>query len=444
MTYLQNLLKPKDVIVIATSTGPDSMFLLHLLLQLKDQYKLKIIVAHVNHNVRKESLEEEEFIRRFTKEHELILEYLKITAYSNDNFHNEARKKRYEFFYEVVHKYQAKYLMTAHHGDDLMETILMRLTRGSSLNGYVGIKKQTIKEDFQIIRPLLYMTKDEIKSYMDNNDLKYYLDASNNSSKYTRNRYRKEVLPFLKKENKDVHLKYLEFSEELEQANNYIEKIVLKKVKAIYKDNIIDISKLKNTEDFILKKILGVIFKKLYQEDLDKINKKHVQKIIEMIKSSKASLKINLPGNIIAVKEYNNLKFLNTKEERRQEYKYILKQEVTLPNGNIIKQVLKSDKTDNYHIYLNSQEIKLPIIVRSRQSQDKMAVKNLNGTKKIQDILVNAKVPKSQRDSLPIVVDSQNNILWIPSVKKSKFDKAKTKNYDIILKYQLKEGKNNE
>ena len=121
-----------------------------------------------------------------------------------------------------------------------------------------------------------------------------------------------------------------------------------------------------------------------------------------------------------------------------------MKDKIELPNGNQIIKVDKSVKTDNYHLYLNSKEIKLPLIIRTKKPQDKMAIKNLKGTKKIQDIFTNEKIAKSQREVYPIVTDSTDTILWLPGLKKSKFDKAKTKNYDIILKYLLKEGKNNE
>lgn len=444
LKYLQNLLKPNDIVVVATSTGPDSMFLLYQLLEFKEKYNLQIIVAHVNHHLRDQSAEEEKFIKQFSKKNNLICECLQIESYTKDNFHNEARNKRYEFFYQLVQKYHAHYLMTAHHGDDLIETILMRLTRGSSLNGYVGIKQMTSMWDFKIIRPLLYMTKEEITDYLDKQKLPYYVDSSNASSKYTRNRYRQNILPFLKKENKDVHLKYLEFSQEIEEVNEFIDKQVQAKIKQVYKNNQLDINELKNTDDFLLRKIIGEIFHILYGQKLQKINRKHVAELFMLIKTNKASMTINLPANIRAVKEYNIIKFIDNIDSDEKEYRFIFKDKIILPNGNQIIKVGKSAKTDNYHLYLNSEEIKLPLIIRTKKPQDKMAVKNLNGTKKIQDIFTNEKIAKSQRQAYPIVTDSADTILWLPGLKKSKFDKAKTKNYDIILKYLLKEGKNNE
>jgi len=201
--YLKNLIKKDDTIVVATSGGPDSMCLLHLLCELNRELNFKIVVAHINHNLRKESLEEAEYVKKFAEENKLIFEYREIKEYNN-NVESDAREKRYIYFKEIVNKYQAKYLMTAHHGDDLMETILMRLTRGSSLKGYSGFKKVTKVDNFMIIRPLITLTKKEITDYMDTNNFKYFVDKSNFSRKYTRNRYRLDALPFFKKENKNV------------------------------------------------------------------------------------------------------------------------------------------------------------------------------------------------------------------------------------------------
>ena len=129
-----------DKIVIGCSTGPDSMALVDMLLKIRDKYNLYLIIAHVNHNVRKESYDEAEFIKNYCASNNIIFESMVIEEYGDDNFHNEARNIRYNFFDEVVQKYEAQYLMTAHHGDDLMETILMRIVRGSNLNGYSGFK----------------------------------------------------------------------------------------------------------------------------------------------------------------------------------------------------------------------------------------------------------------------------------------------------------------
>ena len=142
-------------IVIGVSTGPDSMCLLNILLNLQEKLKFKIIVAHVNHKKRVESDEEEQFLEDYCFKKNLVFEKMILDNKYKGNFEAYARKERYKFFEELMNKHQANILMTAHHGDDLVETILMRLTRGSNLKGYQGISLITKKNNYQIIRPLL-------------------------------------------------------------------------------------------------------------------------------------------------------------------------------------------------------------------------------------------------------------------------------------------------
>ena len=127
-------IKYGDAVVVGVSGGPDSMALLHLLIRLKKALDLQIICAHVNHNTgRKGQFEEQKFVEDYCKKNSVIFETMTIEKYGDDNFHNEARTIRYSFFNSLIKKYNAKYLFTAHHADDLMETILMRIVRGSTL-----------------------------------------------------------------------------------------------------------------------------------------------------------------------------------------------------------------------------------------------------------------------------------------------------------------------
>ena len=186
-------------IVVGVSSGPDSMCLLNIL----EKKTKDIIVCHINHNVREESKIEEEYLKEYCKRHNLIFESMTITSYQESNFENEARKKRYTFYEKILKKYHSHYLFLAHHGDDLIETVLMKIIRGSNIDGYAGIKKINKVKDYYIVRPLLDYTKENIINYNKDNNIKYYIDKTNEDTSYTRNRYRKEILPLLKEEDND-------------------------------------------------------------------------------------------------------------------------------------------------------------------------------------------------------------------------------------------------
>ena len=211
---LNNLLKDinidNDYVVVGVSTGCDSMALFHYLI---NNTSKKIICAHINHNVRKESNEEEEYLRNYCLENNIIFETIKLTNYQENNFENEARKKRYAFYEKLLKKYNTKYLFLAHHGDDLIETILMKIARGSNIEGYAGLKKINKVKDYYIIRPLLEYTKKDILEYCQNHKITYFDDISNTNTQYTRNRYRQNILPLLKKEDEQIHKKFLKYSQ---------------------------------------------------------------------------------------------------------------------------------------------------------------------------------------------------------------------------------------
>ena len=435
--FLSDELKIKygDSLVVAVSGGPDSMALLNLLLKLKRALDLELICVHVNHNTgRIGQKEEQKFVGNYCRNHGAIFETMTIEDYGDDNFHSEAHTKRYNFFEEIVKKYHSKYLFTAHHGDDLVETILMRIVRGSTLKGYSGFSKIVKADNYKIVRPLINVTKEEILKYCDENKIPYATDSSNKKDVYTRNRFRKYIVPPIKKEDKNVHQKFYKFSKTLLEYNDYIDKQVNKKINEIYPDNILNIEKFKEEEHVIQMKIIYYMLEHFYQDDLMLITDRHAEILYDLIYSRKSNATMHLPNNIQARKTYNNLVLVENPISNT-EYEIELIKYVNLPNGKNIELVNASNETSNFVCYLDSSEVKLPLHVRSRKDGDKMQVLGMVGRKKINDIFIDCKIKPEDRDLWPIVVDSDENIVWLPGLKKSKFDKTKQEKYDIILKY---------
>lgn len=427
-------IRHRDTLCIGVSGGPDSMALLDLTMKLKKELDLVLVVAHVNHNVREESKEEEAYLRDFCKENGLHFECYRIEHYGDDNFHNEARTIRYNFFDQVCKDYNAKFLLTAHHGDDLIETILMRIVRGSTLKGYSGFSRVVEKEDYTILRPLITVTKEDLTNYCENNNIKYFIDKSNLKDVYTRNRYRKYILPFLKDEDKMVHEKFLKFSETLMEYNNYIEREMNLVINKVFKNGVLDIPRFKELDHLIQTKIISSILEKIYGDDLLIITNTHVNLIFNLINSYKPNSVVHLPNNVKAIKSYNELTFAFM-DEVDDKYEIELNEIANLPNGKIIEIVNDSDDTSNFVTRLNSKEISLPLYVRTRRNGDKMIVKGMNGHKKVNDIFIDSKIVSKDRNVWPVVVDSEERVIWVPGLKKSKFDKEICQEYDIILKY---------
>ena len=429
---LDKTIKENETLITATSGGPDSMALLSLLIKLSKTKKITIICAHVNHNLRKESQEEAIMVEKYANENNLIFEKMEINHYEG-NTENYARTQRYNFFEKLIKKYNATYLLTAHHGDDLTETILMRMVRGSSLKGYSGFQEITDKGNYKIYRPLITKTKDELLNYVKTNNIPYAVDKTNFSEEYTRNRYRLNILPILKKENKSVHLKFLKFSETLKLYDDHINKEANEKLNKVYQNNNLNLKLFENEDELIKRKILYQILNNLYYKNISLITDNHVELILNIIESSRPNLKINLPSKVLVIKNYQNLYF--TQNTEIKPYSFTFEDKVILPNNQILIKE-ETEDTSNYTIRLNSKELSLPLIVRTRQNGDKMEIKNLNGHKKIKDIFINEKISETARNSWPILTDQNNQIIWLPGLKKSKFDKQKHENYDIIIRYR--------
>lgn len=438
---IKNLdIKDSKYVVVGVSAGPDSMALLHML---QNSLTQKIVCAHINHNVRKESLDEENYLRKYCQNNKIDFECLKINSYNQSNFENEAREKRYEFYEQILNKYHSQTLILAHHGDDLIETVLMKIVRGSNLEGYAGIKTYSHLENYTIIRPLLKLTKKDILNYNKKYNIKYYEDITNNDISYTRNRYRHKIIPLLKEEDKLLHLKFLKYSNQLIECYNYIEEIAKEKASYIYKDKKININLLIKEHTFIQKNIIFYILSNIYNNTSNIIKEKHIESIIKLSNSSQPNSFINLPNEYIAKKTYNYI-IIEKKNSNKNKENYKIKIDKCVTINNLTIKLMDDIETDGNNVCrLNSKNIVLPLYLRNKKNGDYMYVLGLNGKKKIKDIFIDEKIEKNIRNNYPLLVDANDNILWIPNIKKSKYNVKKDEFYDIILtSYKEREEQN--
>ena len=428
----------EENIVVGCSAGPDSMALLHYLIH---NTKNKIICCHINHNVRKESKEEEKYLKNYCQKQNIPFEVYKIEKYQEKNFENEARIKRYNFYEQTLKKYNSHYLFLAHHGDDLIETIIMKINRGSNLEGYAGIKEISKQKDYTIIRPFLSYTKEDLLDYDERNNIEYFIDKTNLDTTYTRNRIRANILPVLKKENKDIHKQFLKYSKVLLEYNTYIEEVIKEIENNIYKDNVLDLNLFKKEKTFIQKNILYHILNNTYQNISNIITDNHINNILKIINSPTPNLSIDLPKNKQIIKTYNKLIIKEKEKNPPLSYKVSL-QEENIFGSILIKKINKTSENGNDICRLNTKNITLPLYFRNKLPGDKISLYNSPGTKKVSDIFIDKKVPKEKRENYPILVDANDQIIWIPNLKKSKFNSNSEEFYDIILKYCEKEEKN--
>lgn len=197
-----NLIEEKDKIVVAVSGGPDSMCLLHVLINLKRYINFEIIVAHVNHMIREEADSETEYVKNYCNKNNIEIYIKKIDVIKEAlkekiGTEEKGRKIRYEFFDEILKNTNSNKIAIAHNANDNAETVLMNLIRGTGTDGLKGIE---YNRDNKIIRPILDCSREEIEDYCKIEKLDPKIDKSNNDNTYTRNKIRNILIPFIKKE----------------------------------------------------------------------------------------------------------------------------------------------------------------------------------------------------------------------------------------------------
>ena len=283
-----NMIQSGDGIVIGVSGGPDSMTLLNILNNLKEKLNIKLYVAHINHSIREEADAETEYVKEFCKkiDVEFFAKKVKVEEIAKElkiGTEEAGRNIRYEFFEEVAHKVGANKIATAHNLNDNAETVLMNITRGTSVSGLKGIDKV---RDGKYIRPIIECSRAEIEDYCKEKNLNPRYDKSNNENIYTRNKIRNLLIPFLQKEfNPNIVEGINRLSQIAIEEEQFINKVVEKeyeKLQIAADNNIILNLKEFNKLDYVIKsKLILYTISKVYGKTSG-IEKKHIDDIIKL------------------------------------------------------------------------------------------------------------------------------------------------------------------
>lgn len=284
-----NLIENGDKLVVAVSGGPDSICMLHILNQLKtSKISFKMVVAHVNHKLRKEALEDEQFVRSYCEKNgiEFYTKSIDVQKMANTNkigTEEAGRIARYQFFDEVLEKTGSTKIAVAHNKNDKVETILMNTLRGSGMEGLKGIEPKR----GNIIRPLIECERTEIEKYCEENQLNPRIDKTNFENIYHRNKIRNIVIPYIQKEFNPNIIKTLDrLSNIMALEDKYMENQTSKVYQEIVleerqKEIIIDLKKFNLQETVIKSRIIRYIIKRLFGTTAS-IEKIHIDDLIKL------------------------------------------------------------------------------------------------------------------------------------------------------------------
>jgi len=400
----------EETIILAVSGGVDSMVMLHLAMQMS----CKLVVAHCNFQLRgEESNAEMEFVQAFCEKYNILFEVVKFDTevYAKNNKINTqlaARELRYNWFEEIRTKHKASYIATAHNANDQTESLLLNMIRGTGIKGLrgIGVKVENI------IRPILFATRTEIEQYAIDNQIGWKNDSSNLSTKYRRNKIRHSIVPLIEKINPNIHQTSLltaEIMQEQALFNDYFIKNILSKITINDNDAILKIN-LALLEEYPFKNlILNHLFAKY------NFSSEALQNIITANSGTKLiNEKFILWKNRELLILISNSGTNTTKETVKVfDNQTIDSEDFTIFIHKIKIQNIDFKKGKNYawfNLAIENQTIEICNI----ENGDKIKALGLKGkSKKVSDILIDAKIPQYLKNTIPIL-KLNNEIIWIP------------------------------
>ena len=398
----------KEKSIVCCSGGIDSVVLVNLMLSISKNF----VVAHCNFNLRgDESNEDQEFVRKLCDKYSLefftkSFNTKKFKQDSNKSIQMIARDLRYDFFEELSSKLNINYILTAHHLNDSLESFIINISRGSGLDGLIGIPENNNK----IIRPLIGFQKNKIVDYAKTNNLKWRQDSSNKNNSYLRNNIRNSIIPELEKlegnflKNFKKSISYLRISNTLihekidELKHNLLE----------YKENEISI-KISNLEKINKEVFLYYFLRDFGFVDWDKIFK---------LTNSESGKRILSQSNIL-FRNKDQLILRPIQEIKKINYLINdIDSSIKFNNSFQIKfeKTTKISKNNNI-VTVDSEKLKFPLILRNFEDGDSFYPFGFNGSKKVSKYLKDNNISYLDKSSITVLVNGDNKIIWVVGMR---------------------------
>ncbi|MBC7075877.1 MAG: tRNA lysidine(34) synthetase TilS [Syntrophomonadaceae bacterium] len=410
------LVIPGDLVILGVSGGPDSMALMHMMKQLSGAVDFKVVAAHLNHGLRKEAASEEDFVREYCRERGIPFYSQKVDVRSlavqeKKSLEEMGRNCRYQYFNDLLLELKASRIATAHHKDDVAETVLLHFLRGSGIKGLRGI--MPLKGN--LIRPLLCVTKEEIYAYLNDNSIPYCVDVSNYDPAYLRNRIRHELIPYLQQEFNPRIVESLnqladiarEENRVLEEETCYLwEKVVENAERDLVTMNVPALLKLRSAYQrrLILKALVH-----LKGEAGWGIS--DVESVVDLAWKQGSSKSIQLKKGVKVKKVYNKIRFTTQGQEA-----VFFNYRVVVPGYVEIKETgeafafevagRKEFKPEVGDTYLDYDKLDKELFLRSRRKGDVFRPARMKGRKKVKDFFIDIKLPQEERDKVPLLASN--------------------------------------
>ncbi len=417
-----SMLAGGETALVGLSGGPDSVCLLTLLYRIRDMLRLSIRAVYVNHNLRPgETGREIEFCRGLCDGYgiPLVVKSIDVAAYAEQfgmNRQEAARELRYRAFEEAAFEVKADRIALAHNADDQVETFFMRLLRGSGPKGLSGIPPTRGK----IIRPLIETGRDAIERFLEAEKIPFVVDSSNLEVHYLRNRLRKFLVPEMKALNPNLAATLLNTVSILQEEERFFGVTVTKKLMKMISrktDEKIElfIAPMEVMDTVILRRVLRRAIEET--RGLRGIGYIHIEAIMRLIRSGSPGNRLYLPKGVRVIREYSLLIITSAPPQKIKEYELRPPAELAIREAGLVVRAFIGETAPDSgdgksSVVLDADAVRFPLTVRSRRNGDFFFPLGFGKRKKLQDFFVDEKVPRDERDSVPVVL-SGDDIVWI-------------------------------
>ncbi len=423
---ITELIEPGDKVLVAVSGGADSLALLYLLEQFSQELGYELFVGHLNHLTRgKESDKDASFVENEASKLSLPVFVDKIDVKKStlkSSFQESARILRYQFLEDVLLSVKGNKIAFGHTADDRVETVLMNLFRGTGLRGLAGIPEAR----GHVIRPLLNCTRSEIEGFLDEQNLIYRTDSSNNETKYRRNKIRHEVIPFLKTFNPEISENLLSLAEiargEEQWMSENTRELYSQLVTPENEDLCFEINEFEMQPLAMKRRLIRETFYQL-NGSLRGITALHVQQVLGLFASARVGCWLKFPGSVRVDCRYGTVCFSKSddlvsteidKKTKRLEIPGVTSlEEVGIQFQVRLLEPPMPKPGNQKQAFLDFEKTGENIQIRFFQPGDRFVPLGMRGHKKVKSYFIDQKVPREERSLIPILTNTHDDIIWV-------------------------------